>query len=279
MTKAELIEEVSRVVEMTRKDSEVIVEAIFDSVVRSLRRRGQNRNPRIRKLPHAPTPASRGTESQDRRTRGSSRQAHSVFQAEQGIEGSGERRERRGRARAEVPQAPAWIICGALGDIATSPLRNLGRGSKGCIFCEKAASSDDRGNYMVLRAERNFIMLNLYPYTSGHLMIAPYAHVATLAEAPSDARGDDAAVGPRGGGAPISIQTGRAEYRDEPRRVRRGRSRRTHPHARAAPVVRRWELHEHGRRDARAAGKARDYLRSGESGAQSLSRAYNLGRF
>ena len=37
MTKAELIEEVSRVVEMTRKDSEVIVEAIFDSIVRSLR--------------------------------------------------------------------------------------------------------------------------------------------------------------------------------------------------------------------------------------------------
>ena len=38
MTKAELIEEVSRVVEMTRKDSEVIIEAIFDSVVRALRR-------------------------------------------------------------------------------------------------------------------------------------------------------------------------------------------------------------------------------------------------
>jgi len=37
LTKADLIEEVSRVVEMTRKDSEVIVEAIFDSIVRSLR--------------------------------------------------------------------------------------------------------------------------------------------------------------------------------------------------------------------------------------------------
>jgi integration host factor subunit beta len=37
MTKADLIEEVSRVVEMTRKDSEVIVEAIFDSIVRSLK--------------------------------------------------------------------------------------------------------------------------------------------------------------------------------------------------------------------------------------------------
>ena len=37
MTKADLIEEVSRVVEMTRKESEIIVEAIFDSIVRSLR--------------------------------------------------------------------------------------------------------------------------------------------------------------------------------------------------------------------------------------------------
>ena len=37
MTKADLIEEVSRVVEMTRQDSEVIVEAIFDSVLKSLR--------------------------------------------------------------------------------------------------------------------------------------------------------------------------------------------------------------------------------------------------
>jgi integration host factor subunit beta len=37
MTKAELIDEVSRVVEMTRKESEVIVETIFDSIVRALR--------------------------------------------------------------------------------------------------------------------------------------------------------------------------------------------------------------------------------------------------
>lgn len=55
-----------------------------------------------------------------------------------------------------------------------------------CIFCEKAASSDDRGNYVVLRAERNFLMLNLYPYTTGHLMIAPYEHIATLGEAPQE---------------------------------------------------------------------------------------------
>ncbi len=52
--------------------------------------------------------------------------------------------------------------------------------SDGCVFCAKAESSDDRGNLVVLRGEHNFILLNLYPYTSGHLMIAPYAHVATL---------------------------------------------------------------------------------------------------
>ncbi|HEY2842013.1 MAG TPA: HIT domain-containing protein [Bryobacteraceae bacterium] len=52
-----------------------------------------------------------------------------------------------------------------------------------CIFCDAAASDDDRGHYVVLRAERNFLILNLYPYTSGHLMIAPYEHVSTLGEA------------------------------------------------------------------------------------------------
>ena len=52
-----------------------------------------------------------------------------------------------------------------------------------CIFCSKAASRDDRENLVVLRAEHNFILLNLYPYTSGHVMIAPYAHVASLTEA------------------------------------------------------------------------------------------------
>ena len=66
MTKADLIEEVSRVVEMTRKESEVIVEAIFDSIVRSLRNadkieirgfgsfRTRQRQARIGRNPNAP---------------------------------------------------------------------------------------------------------------------------------------------------------------------------------------------------------------------------------
>jgi ATP adenylyltransferase len=51
-----------------------------------------------------------------------------------------------------------------------------------CLFCRIAASDQDKDNYVLLRAEHNYVLLNRYPYTSGHLMIAPYAHVATLEE-------------------------------------------------------------------------------------------------
>lgn len=57
------------------------------------------------------------------------------------------------------------------------------RPASGCIFCDKAAADQDEDNLIVLRADRNFLILNLYPYTSGHLLIAPYEHVATLEEA------------------------------------------------------------------------------------------------
>jgi ATP adenylyltransferase len=58
--------------------------------------------------------------------------------------------------------------------------------SAGCIFCIKAAEHKDTRNYIVYRGKLNFILLNLYPYTSGHLMIAPYQHVATLERAPEE---------------------------------------------------------------------------------------------
>lgn len=52
-----------------------------------------------------------------------------------------------------------------------------------CIFCAKVAERRDAENFVLFRAERNFALLNLYPYTTGHLMIAPYQHVAVLEEA------------------------------------------------------------------------------------------------
>jgi ATP adenylyltransferase len=53
-----------------------------------------------------------------------------------------------------------------------------------CIFCDAAAHPEaDDQNLVVARGSLAFVLLNLYPYTSGHLMIAPYAHVARLADA------------------------------------------------------------------------------------------------
>jgi ATP adenylyltransferase len=49
-----------------------------------------------------------------------------------------------------------------------------------CVFCHALAMEDDRAAYIVLRGVRCFLILNRYPYTSGHVMIVPYAHVAEL---------------------------------------------------------------------------------------------------
>ena len=43
------------------------------------------------------------------------------------------------------------------------------QGDNGCIFCEKAASDNDEENLIVYRGRLNFVLLNLYPYTNGHL--------------------------------------------------------------------------------------------------------------
>ena len=52
---------------------------------------------------------------------------------------------------------------------------------EGCVFCRIDQEHKDSENYVVHRAELNFIVLNLFPYTSGHLMIVPYEHQASLA--------------------------------------------------------------------------------------------------
>src|SRR5438067_1394628 len=51
----------------------------------------------------------------------------------------------------------------------------------GCVFCTKMQQSNDEENLVLYRGVSNYVLLNLYPYTSGHLMIAPYAHIRALA--------------------------------------------------------------------------------------------------
>ena len=56
-----------------------------------------------------------------------------------------------------------------------------------CVFCELLRSGDDERSLIVYRGKFNFIVLNAYPYTSGHSMIVPYEHVDRLHKLPAGA--------------------------------------------------------------------------------------------
>ncbi len=52
----------------------------------------------------------------------------------------------------------------------------------GCILCQKPKEKDDEANFLLARGRNNFIILNVFPYNPGHLMVAPYRHIAHLDE-------------------------------------------------------------------------------------------------
>ncbi len=57
-----------------------------------------------------------------------------------------------------------------------------------CVLCRIGRNRDqDERNFVVLRGEANYIVLNLYPYTAGHMMIVPYDHVSSLNRLPAEA--------------------------------------------------------------------------------------------
>jgi len=56
-----------------------------------------------------------------------------------------------------------------------------------CIFCDAVSRTDDENTLIVQRGEKVFLILNRFPYTSGHAMIVPYAHVAELNLCPAGA--------------------------------------------------------------------------------------------
>ena len=53
-----------------------------------------------------------------------------------------------------------------------------------CVFCAAARSEDDPATLVVERGEDCFVILNKFPYTNGHLMVAPYDHIGSLGDLP-----------------------------------------------------------------------------------------------
>jgi ATP adenylyltransferase len=79
----------------------------------------------------------------------------------------------------------------------------------GCVFCLKAADGHDEENFVVFRGRHNYALLNLYPYTNGHLLIAPYAHLAHLEDLPAEAAAELMAM------TQDAVRALRAVYRPE----------------------------------------------------------------
>jgi ATP adenylyltransferase len=59
--------------------------------------------------------------------------------------------------------------------------------TSGCVFCDLLQSGDDAKARIVYRGRHCFVILNTYPYTAGHVMILPYAHLDELQKLPGEA--------------------------------------------------------------------------------------------
>lgn len=55
-----------------------------------------------------------------------------------------------------------------------------------CIFCAALQSGDDAASHIVFRGQKNFVILNRFPYTTGHVMVVPFEHAADFAALPAD---------------------------------------------------------------------------------------------
>lgn len=58
--------------------------------------------------------------------------------------------------------------------------KDTGPEGAACVFCDLSARHDDARSYILYRGARAFVIMNLYPYNNGHLMVVPYAHVDAL---------------------------------------------------------------------------------------------------
>ncbi len=64
-------------------------------------------------------------------------------------------------------------------------IREAVKMEKGCVFCEALKKKEEEA-LILYKGKHNFIIMNLYPYNTGHLMIAPYRHIASPEEATAE---------------------------------------------------------------------------------------------
>jgi ATP adenylyltransferase len=67
----------------------------------------------------------------------------------------------------------------------------------GCVFCEAQKEADEAKARIVHRGQHCFVILNTFPYTPGHVMVVPYAHLDELQKLPTDAANEMIALSQR----------------------------------------------------------------------------------
>ena len=181
MTKAELVEEVSRVSDLTKKHSEVIVDTVFESIIDALKRgekielrgfgsfRLRKREPRKGRNPKTgdkvDVPPKRvpyfkpGKELKD------------LINKETGEPVDGAARASFQRIQPELVPHGADLV-----SLETCLRDAIGRAA-GCVFCIAKTIGDGR-QLIVHEGQLAYVILNNFPYNSGHLMVVPHRHVA-----------------------------------------------------------------------------------------------------
>ena len=67
-----------------------------------------------------------------------------------------------------------------------SYVQNVDKKDDGCIFCTKPQQNSDKENYILYRGSYCFVLMNLYPYNNGHLMVIPYQHTSDILDLPPE---------------------------------------------------------------------------------------------
>ena len=233
MTKAELVEEVSRVSDLTKKHSEVIVDTVFKSIIDALHRgekielrgfgsfRLRKREPRKGRNPKTGDKVDVPPKKVPYFKPGKELKELINGNEPSPADGTAPTRRRRDSAqRAHCLSGAALVAVEAcVRDRRRRPVSD-------CIFCD-TSHDPAREELILARGRLSYVILNLYPYNNGHLMVVPVRHVASLALTTAEERSELMALHAAGrDGAHRGVLTARNQRRNQPRafgRRRRGR--------------------------------------------------------